>query len=139
MAARQYLVSIAMAVLAIGGDFSSGDDLRMRAVRVRIFCASVTARAKHFLRRSLVPQALHIVVAVNAGKLHRAVDRMLQFLPIDKQRDLLAIHVFGQRVVTVTGEAVLVFQLVLGTSGEGRAQQKDHERTEQYSAGNFHD
>lgn len=38
----------------------------------------------------------------------------------------------------MAGETVFIFQLVLGASGEGRAQQKECERTEQDSAGNFH-
>jgi hypothetical protein len=64
---------------------------------------------------------------------------VLEFLPVDKQRDLLAIQFFGQSVVGVASEAVFVFRLVLGANGESRAQQKDRERTEQDSAGNFHD
>ena len=84
-------------------------------------------------------EALHVLVAVHACKLHRAVDGVLELLAIHKQRNLLAIHVFGQGVVAVASEAIFVFQLVLGASGEGRAQQKEHERTEQDPAGNFHD
>lgn len=38
----------------------------------------------------------------------------------------------------MTGETVFVSKFVLGTSGEGRAQQKEYERTEHNSAGNFH-
>jgi len=39
----------------------------------------------------------------------------------------------------MTGEAIFVLQLVLGANGEGRAQQKEYEHSEQNSAGNFHD
>jgi hypothetical protein len=38
----------------------------------------------------------------------------------------------------MAGEAIFIFQLVLGASGDNRAQQKECERTEQDSAGNFH-
>ena len=38
----------------------------------------------------------------------------------------------------MAGEAIFVFQLVLGANGEERAEQKEDKRTEQYSAGNFH-
>ena len=64
---------------------------------------------------------------------------MLELLPIDEQRDLFAIYIFGQSVVAVASEAVFVFRLMLGANGESRAQQKDRERTEKDSAGNFHD
>ena len=60
------------------------------------------------------------------------------FFCIDEEDDRLAVHVGGEGRVTVAGEAVFVLQLVLGASGEGRAQQKECERTEQDSAGNFH-
>jgi hypothetical protein len=64
---------------------------------------------------------------------------VLKFLTVDEEGDRLAVDVFGQRAVAMAGEAVFVFEFVLGTSGEGRAQQKESERTEQDSAGNFHD
>ena len=67
-----------------------------------------------------------------------AVDGMLELFRVDEERDGLAVHVFGESGVTMTSEAVFIFQLVLGASGEGRAQQKECERTEQDSAGNFH-
>jgi hypothetical protein len=66
------------------------------------------------------------------------VDRVLKLLAIDKQGHLFSIDVLRQRGVTVAGEAVFVFELMLGANGERRAQQKERERTEQDSAGNFH-
>ena len=101
-------------------------------------CISVTTGAKDFLRRRVVGEALYVFVAIDAGQLHRSVDRVLKLFAIDKEGDLLAVDFFVKRRVAMTGEAVFVFQFVLGTNGEGRAQQKESERTEQDSAGNFH-
>jgi len=128
-----------MAVLAIGGDAAGGRYPGMHAVRVCILRIGMAAPTKHFLWRCVVRKGLDVLVAVHACKLHRAVNGMLELLPIHKQRDLLAIYVFGQGVVAVASEAVFVFRLMLGAIGESRAQQKDRERTEQDSAGNFHD
>ena len=83
-------------------------------------------------------ETLHVFVAVNAGKLHRAVDGVLEFLAINKQRDLFAVQVLAQRVVAVASEAIFVSELMLGTNGEDRAEQKEHQRTEQDPAGSFH-
>ena len=63
---------------------------------------------------------------------------LVQLLGVDEERNGLTVHVGGEGGVTMAGEAVFIFQLVLGASGEGRAQQKECERTEQDSAGNFH-
>lgn len=137
-AAGEYLVSATMAVLAICGDLSAGDDFGMGAVGVGILSVRVAVDAEDLLRRRFVGEALHVFVAVHAGELHGGVYGVLEFFGIDKERDGLAVHVGGQRRIAVAGEAVFVFQFVLGAGGEGRAQQKERERTEQDSAGNFH-
>ena len=62
----------------------------------------------------------------------------LSFFASTKRDDRLAIDVGGECGVTVAGEAIFVFQFMLGASGEGRAQQKERERTEHNSAGDFH-
>ena len=98
----------------------------------------MTTCAKDLLRRSLVREALHVLVAIDTRKLHRAVDGVLKLLAIHKERDLFAVHIFCQRCVAVAGEAVFIFELVLGASGEDRAEQKDREGTEQDPAANFH-
>ena len=128
----------AMAVLAIGSDLSAGDELCMGAVREGILCAGMAFGAKNFLRRRFVREALYVLVAVHAREFHGGVDGMFQFLRVDEERDRLAVYVLGQGGVTVAGEAIFIFELVLGASGEGRAQQKQCERTEQDPAGNFH-
>jgi len=85
-----------------------------------------------------VRQALHVFVAIDTRKLHRAVDRMLKLFAINEQGDRFAVDVFCERRIAVASEAVFIFELVLGASGESRAQQKGRERTEQDPAGNFH-
>jgi hypothetical protein len=99
----------------------------------------MTISAQDFLGRRFVCQAFYILVAIHARQLHRAVDGMLELCCIHEERDLFAADVGCERRITVAGEAVFIFQLVLGASGESRAQQKKCERTEQDSAGNFHD
>ena len=138
ISARQHLVGISMAVLTICRGLAGSGDLCMRTVRVGVLRVSMAIGAQHFLRRRLVRKALHILVAVHAGQLHGAVNRVLHLFCIDEERHRLSVHVGGEGRVTVAGEAIFIFQLVLGASGEGRAQQKEYERTEQDSAGNFH-
>lgn len=134
----QNRVSVSVTVQAVRTRKPYPCDLCMHAVRVRIGCIGVARGAKNFLRRRFVREALHVLVAIDASQFHRAVDGVLKLLSIYEQRDWLSIHIFAQRCVTVTGEAVLIFQLVLGANGEGRAQQIESQRTEQDSAGNFH-
>ena len=110
----------------------------MRTVRVGILRIHVAIGTTHLGRRRLMRKALHILVAVDARKLHGAVDGVFELFCVDEEGDGLAVDVGRERRITVAGEAVFIFQLVLGASGEGRAQQKECERTEQDSAGNFH-
>ena len=134
----KYLVGTAMAVLAIGGDFAGGDDLRMRAVRRGVLCVGVAVGAHDLLRWRIMRKALHVLVAVHASELHGSMDGALEFLSVDVERNGFAVDLGGQTRIAVAGETIVIFQLVLGANGEGRAQQKERERTEQYSAGNFH-
>jgi hypothetical protein len=62
----------------------------------------------------------------------------MEFSPVDKEGDRFAIHVRCEAGFTVASKAIFVFQLVLGASGEGRAQQIDRQCTEQDPAGYFH-
>ena len=111
----------------------------MHAVRVRVFRICMAIGAHDLPGRSLVRKRLHVLVAIHTGKLHRSVNGIVNFLCIDEEGDLLTVYIFGEGGVAVTREAIFVFQLVLGASGEGRAQQKHRQRTEQDPAGNFHD
>ena len=77
-------------------------------------------------------------MAVHAGKLHGSVDGVFELFRVDEERHRLAVHIGSEGGVAVATEAIFVFQLVLGASGESRAQQKERKRTEQDSAGNFH-
>jgi hypothetical protein len=58
-------------------------------------------------------QALHILVAIHAGK-HGAVDGVLELGFIDKQALLLAVDVLTHGGVGVAGEAVDILEFVLG-------------------------
>lgn len=124
IAARQHLVRAAMAVFAIRrGHFAGLACLGVQAVRVGLFRVRVALRAAHLLRRGFVRQALHVLMAIHAGQLHRGVDRMLEFLPVDKKADRLAIHLRRQSRVGVTTQAVFVLELMLCTSRTGRNQE----------------
>ena len=92
---------------------------------------------KDLLGCGLVRETLDVLVAIDACK-HGAVDGVFELLRVNIERDGLAIDFGSERRIAVAGEAVLVFQFVLGANGEGRAQQKERERTEQDSAGDFH-
>ena len=95
-AAGEHFVGAAVAVLAIGCNLSAGDDLRMRAVCVSILRAGMAVSAEDLLRLRLVRQTLHVLVAVNACKLHRSVDRVLELFRIHEKRHGLAIHIGGE-------------------------------------------
>ncbi len=89
ISAGQHLVRVPVTVLAIGRGFAGSGDLCVRAVRVGILRVSMAIGAENLLRRRLVGQALHILVAVHAGQLHRAVDGVLELFGVDEQRDRL--------------------------------------------------
>ena len=85
-----------MAILAIGGNLSAGDDLCVGAVCVSILRAGMAVSAEDLLRLRLVHQALHVLVAVHASKLHRSVDRVLELFRVNEKRHGLAIHIGGE-------------------------------------------
>jgi len=138
MTASENVVGITMTVLAIRGNSAAGDDLGMCAVRVGGLRVGMAIGAEDLLGRRLVGETFDVLVAVHASEFHGAVDGVLQLLAVHIERNGLAVHIGAQGCVTVAGEAVFIFQLVLGARGESRAQQKERQRTEQYSAGNFH-
>ena len=125
MAACENVVGVSVAVQAIGCNFAGGNGLGVCAVRVGRLCVGMAIGAEDLLGRLVVGEALDILVAVHAGEFHGAVDGVLQLLAVHIERDGLAVHIRAQGCVTMTGEAVLILQLVLGASGEGRAQQKE--------------
>ena len=136
--AGYHLVGAAVTVLAIRGYPAPRHNLGMRAVGIGVLRVGMAIGTENLLGRRFVRQALDVLMAIHASELHGGVDGMLQFFRVDIERDRLAIEVGGERRVAVATEAVFVFQFVLGASGEGRAQQKERGRTEQYSAGDFH-
>ena len=112
-----------MAVFAVGrGHFAGLADLGVVAVRVSELRIGMASGARDFLRRRLVNQALHILVAVHAGK-HRAVDRMLQLACIHIQADLLSIHFRAHGGVGVAGKAIFVLGLMFSAGRTGPNEQ----------------
>jgi hypothetical protein len=95
-AAGEHFVGAAVAVLAIGGNLSAGDDLGVGAVCVSILRASMAISAENLLRRRLVRKALHVLVAIHARELHRSMDGVLELLGVHEKRYRLAIHVGGE-------------------------------------------
>lgn len=67
--------------------------------------------AADLLRRLLVREAFHVLVAIHAA--HRQpVDRLLHLLRIDGKTDRLAVDLRRQRLVAMAGQAILVLQLL---------------------------
>ena len=54
------------------------------------------------------------------------MNRMLELALIHEQADRLAVHIFGECVVAVTGEAILVFQFVLGLDRATKERQTEY-------------
>ena len=136
---RHDLMRIAMTILA-GGRWRLARfaGLRVQRSSPGMLRIRVALLARDLFRRLVMRQALHVFVAVHAGEFHGRVNGVLELFRVHVEREGLAVYLGGESCVTMAGETVFVFQLVLGASGEGRAQQKERQRTEQYSAGNFH-
>ena len=97
---------------------------RVRAVRPRRLCILVAIRACYLLRRRVMRQALHVLVAIDAPE-NAAVDRRSQLLLVHKQADLLAVDLFRQCGVAMAGKAVLILELVLrgeSAANEGKTE-----------------
>ena len=138
MPSSEHRMGISVAVQARCARRSCVIHLRMKAMSICVCRFDVAGFTSDLLGSCFVYKALHVIVAVHAPQFHRAVYGVLKLLAIYEERDQLPIDIFGQRRIAVTGEAILIFQLVLGANGEGRAQQKENRRTEQNPAGNFH-
>ena len=105
------LVGAAVAVLASGGGSTRIARGGVRTVRIGMLRIGVTLGAGDLLRRRVVSQALHILVAIDARK-HGAVDGVLELALIDKQADGFAVDVFRQRRVAVAGETFGILELL---------------------------
>ena len=134
----EHRMGISVAIQARCARRSCLTQLRMKTVSVCVRRFDVAAFTRDLLGSCFVHKAFHVLVTVDARQFHRPVYGVLKLLAIYKERDRLPIDIFGQRRIAMTGEAILIFQLVLGANGEGRAQQKENRRTEQNPAGNFH-
>jgi hypothetical protein len=82
-------------------------------------------------------QALHILVAIHAGK-HGAMNGMLELAFIHKQADLFALHVRGQCGVGVTGKTVSILELMFGMSRTSPDKQGQNERLSENSFARVH-
>ena len=109
----------------------------MQAMRVSLLRFRVALGAGNFLRRSFVDKALHICVAIHAGK-HAAVNGMLHLDFVHIQAGGLAVYIFCQCGVGVAGKAVRVFDLVFGASRGSPGEQTQNERWSENSTGGVH-
>jgi hypothetical protein len=70
MAAGEHRMGFSMAVLAAGAYETRAGHFRVHAVRVRGGCIGMTGDAGDLLRRRVVCEALHVLVAIDAIELH---------------------------------------------------------------------
>jgi len=71
----------------------------------------VALGASNSQRSRLMRKALHVLVAVNAGK-HAAVNGVLEFGLIHEQADGLAVFLRGQASVAMAGKAIRILELL---------------------------
>jgi len=107
-----HAVNVAVAVLARRCWHIGRGHLCMRAVLVLGLGGGMASGARDPLGRRFVRQALHVGMAIHALP-QRAVDGMLELVSVHKQAVGLAVHIYAERRVAVTGQAVFVGQLVL--------------------------
>lgn len=127
----------AMAVGTTGRGATGHSGFCMGAMRIRCKCVGVATCTGEFLGRCFVGQAFDVGVAVDACE-HGAVDRVLQLGRIDKQAVRLAVDGFGDRGVAVAGEAVFIFELVLGMKRRGPDERRHNETTRQQPTNRIH-
>ena len=102
----------AMAILAVGRGRSAGlVGLGMKTMGIRRLRIGMALRAGYLLRRLLMHQALHILVAIDARQ-HAAMDGVLEFVAIHKQTDLLAVFIIGQRGIGVAGKTICILEFM---------------------------
>ena len=107
------LVHAAVAVLAARRRRAGLGDLGVGTAQISIARVGMAPGALDLLRRRVMDEALHVLVAIDAGE-HGAVDGVLQLGFIDKQALRLAVDVLSHGGVRVAGKTVRVFDLRLG-------------------------
>ena len=102
----------------------------MGAVRVGGLGVGVALRTGDLLGRLVVDLAIDVGVAVHAGQqcTMRGVPQP-RSIHVRLEADRLSIHILGERVVTVTVEAVGVFELLRGFRGRNQDNQQDYKCT----------
>ena len=111
----QNLVRASVAVLAVCPRSAGPVGLGMEAMCVSLLRISVALGATNLPGRGFMDQALHILVAIHAGK-QIAVDGMFHLVSIHVQADLLSVLHRSQGGVGVAGKTVFVLGLLLGAS-----------------------
>ena len=83
----------AVAVLAVGSGSRTGLGWPgVHGTQVSLLLGLVASGAGDLFRRGVMGQALHVGVAIDAAK-EPPVERMLQFVFIDEEADLLAVFI----------------------------------------------
>jgi len=132
------LMRPAVAVLAVRRSRSARlHRLRMQAMRVGGLRVRMALRARHLQRRRVVDEALHILVAIHAGK-HLPVNRMLHLRGIHIQTDRLAVDFRRQRRIGVTPETVFILELLLCRCGKCPTKQCGGKNRRNDLSRNFH-
>ncbi len=110
IARRQNLVNVAVAVLALGYvGIARCCGLGVDAVLVRSLLIGVAGGAHRLRRRGVVRKCLDVGVAVGATE--RTVDGRLELRVVHMQADLLAVLVFRQSGIAMTGQTIIVAHL----------------------------
>ncbi|OLC93747.1 MAG: hypothetical protein AUH86_16030 [Acidobacteria bacterium 13_1_40CM_4_58_4] len=127
IARRQKFVRAAVAVDTSGClAVSRLDCFGMEAALVRGLLIGVAGSTGDLGWRGPVRRCLEVSVAIHAGK-HAAVHRILELVRVDVQADSLAVDLFTQRRITVTGQTVFVGGFLCGSSGPGEQAQSKHQ------------
>ena len=125
-------VRAAMAIDTRGGGRFSGGELRVGAVAVGGLRVGVALRTGNLFGGRVVCQAFDVGVAINACE-HAAMHGVLQLACIDEKAVRFSVYIFAQRGVVVAGEAVLIFQLMLGIENRNAKKKTEEKGSEQKS------
>jgi len=128
IACPHYLVNVAVAVFATGGNLSTFVDFRMDAVCIRLAGVGVTLRATDPLRARLMRKACYIRMTIHTRE-QAAVNGMLELVFVDVDADYRTVHILSERGIGVAGEAVGVLELLRGMCSGGPGKQEKDERT----------
>lgn len=118
------LVDVAVAIFTGSGRGSAFGRLGVETVLVGLLGVAMAVGAGDLLGRRFVGQARDVFMTIHAGE-HAAVDGVRELFAIDGERDFLTAFIFGQSLIGVTGEAILILELVLGARSIGNKKKED--------------